>query len=124
MPKSSKRNRQVADLIQRELSLALRQEIKDPRLADVTITDVIVSADLRHAKIYFTLIKDSELENVKTALSNAAGHFRHIIASRSQLRYTPSLIFFYDEMIAHAERLNHLLKEVDAEKKDESENPD
>lgn len=111
--KFSKRNRQVADLIQRELSLALRQEIKDPRLTDVTITEVRLSPDFRQAKIYFTVVDDKKLPSVLTALEHASGHFRHIIASRSELRYTPSLIFYYDEMIIHGEKMDRLLKDVD-----------
>ena len=67
---------------------------------------------MRHAKIYFTLVKDSELEQAKIALDNAVGHFRHIIATHSKLRYMPSLTFFYDETLLQAERLNHLLKKV------------
>lgn len=116
MPKSSKRTRQIADMIQRQLSLALRQEIKDPRLADVVITDVVLSADLHIAKIYFSLVKDSELAVVQTALKNASGHFRHIIATRIDLRYTPALTFFYDETIMHAERLSRLLQQADEKK--------
>lgn len=119
MPKSTKRSRQIADMIQRQLSLALRQEIQDPRLADVTITDVILSTDLRIAKVYFTLIKDSELTTVQTALSNAAGHFRHIIATQIDLRYAPVLHFYYDETIPHAERLSRILQSVDKQKNDE-----
>lgn len=119
MPKSTKRSRQVADMIQRHLSVALRQHIQDPRLANVAITDVVLSPDLRVAKIYFTLVKDSELEEAQTALKNAAGHFRHIIATHIDLRYTPVLNFFYDETIAHAERLNRLIQQAEGKKPDE-----
>lgn len=124
MPKSSKRSRQVADMIQRQLSIALRQQIQDPRLADVVITDVVLSPDLRVAKIYFTLVKDSELATAQTALKNAAGHFRHIIATHTDLRYTPVLNFFYDETIVHAERLSRLLKQAEGKKTDESSEND
>ncbi len=119
MPEHSKRNRQVADMIQRELALALRQEIKDPRLANLNITDVVLSPDFRHAKIYFTLVKDEDLEGAKIALQRGAGHFRHILAEKLALRYTPALAFYYDQTILKAERLSKLLAET--EKKDETE---
>lgn len=119
MPKSSKRPRQVADMIQRELALALRQEIKDPRLTDVSITDVVLSPDLRLAKVYFALVKDIELPAALAALTNAAGHFRHIIATHIKLRYTPVLKFYYDETITHAERLARLIQQAEGQKKDE-----
>jgi ribosome-binding factor A len=112
---SVKRVRQVADMIQRQLSLALRQHIQDPRLADVTITDVAISPDLRVAKVYFTLVKDSELAVAQAALDRATGHFRHIIATQLDLRYAPTLQFYYDETLAKAERLTKLIQQ--AEKK-------
>lgn len=115
----SKRSRQIADMIQRLLATALRQEIKDPRLSNVTITDVKLSADLKIAKIYYILVKDSELEAVQQALTRASGHFRHIIATEMELRYTPSLEFFYDETLMNAERLSRLLNQVDLNKSDE-----
>lgn len=99
-------------MIQRELSMTLRQEIKDPRLANVAITDVVLSPDLSNAKIYFSLVKDSELESVKKALHNASSHFRHILATKMELRHTPTLVFYYDETILHAERLSRLLRDV------------
>jgi ribosome-binding factor A len=117
MPKSSKRTRQIADMIQRYLAVALRQEIKDPRLVNVTITDVTLTADLRMAKVYFTLVKDQDLTAAQAALHKAAGHFRHIIAVNLELRFTPSLTFYYDETILHAERLSRLLNQ--AEKTDD-----
>lgn len=124
MPKSSKRTRQIADMIQRCLAITLRQEIKDPRLADVTITDVALTADLRIAKIYFTLVKDSDLPAAQAALRNAAGHFRHIIATSVDLRYTPALNFYYDETIAHAELLSRLLRHANGDNTDEPANSD
>lgn len=102
-------------MIQRELSTALRQDIKDPRLANLVITDVAVSPDLRVAKVYFTLINADELAPAQLALRNAAGHFRHIIATHIDLRYAPTLNFYYDETAAKAEQLDQLIKQ--AEKK-------
>jgi ribosome-binding factor A len=103
-------------MIQRYLSTALRQEIKDPRLVNVTITDVVLSPDLRSAKIYFTVVNDIETAAAQAALLKASGHFRHIIATNLELRYTPTLTFFYDETIAHAERLDRLLRQAEQKK--------
>lgn len=119
--KSSKRTRQIADMIQREISLALRREIQDPRLMNVVITDVVLSGDLRIAKIYFSLIKDSELSLVQAALKKASGHFRHLIATRIDLRYTPTLAFYYDETIINAERLSRLLQASEKKSYDDPE---
>jgi len=120
MPKSSKRSRQVADMIQRELSLALRRSIQDPRLANVVITDVRVTPDLRIAKVYFSLLKEDELKAVQIALRNASGHFRHIIAATLDLRFTPTLTFYYDETEVNAERLSRLLGQINEKQPDSS----
>lgn len=123
MPKSSKRNRQVADLIQREIAIALRQEIRDPRLAQMVITDVVLTPDFRQAKIYFSLLKNSELAPAQDALRRAAGHFRRLIAAHAGLRHTPELHFYYDETLVRAEKLDHLLNDIVEDKTDASENP-
>lgn len=120
MSEPSKRNRQVADMIQRELSLALRREIKDPRLANLSITDVVLSPDFKHAKIYFNLINDKDLEDAKIALQRGTGHFRHILAEKLALRFTPALVFYYDQTLLKAERLGKLLSETE-KKIDETE---
>jgi ribosome-binding factor A len=120
MPKSTKRIHQVADMIQRYLSQALRQEIKDPRLANVAITEVVVSPDLRNAKIYFSLINESALKETEEALRRAAGHFRHIVATNIDLRYTPVLNFYYDETIPYAERLERLMNNINENKNEEN----
>ncbi|MBS0350879.1 MAG: 30S ribosome-binding factor RbfA [Proteobacteria bacterium] len=110
--KVTKRTRQVADMIQRELATALRQEIKDPRLTNVVITDVVVTPDLKLAKVYFSLLNENELPAAQAALDKASGHFRHLIATRMELRYTPALHFYYDQTIVNAEHMDQLLKKV------------
>lgn len=107
-------------MIQRELSQALRRDIKDPRLTNVSITDVVLTPDLSIAKIYFTLVQDAELAAAQTALRHAAGHFRHIIAMTMDLRYTPNLSFYHDETLGKAERLSQILKQVETKDPDEN----
>lgn len=119
MPKSTKRIRQVADMIQRYISQSLRQDIKDPRLVDVAITEVVVSSDLRIAKVYYSVIRESSIKEAGEALKHAGGHFRHIIATNLDLRYTPVLNFYYDETIAYAERIENLIKGIHERKNEE-----
>ncbi len=119
MAKISKRMRQVADLIQRQLAVILKQQIQDPRLTNVVLTDVVVSPDLRHAKIYFSVLEEKERAPALSALHNASGHFRYLLAHSIELRYTPTLTFYYDEAMISAERLSALLNKVKI--KDDSE---
>jgi len=114
------RNDRVAGLIQQVLAELLQKEIRDPRLAAVTVTGVKVSKDLRIAKVYFAVPGDSVHQ--KAALDGfhqARGYVKRELAQRMELRYMPDLKFFYDESIEHAARIEALLKA--AKQKDESD---
>ncbi len=109
MYKSSKRSRRIADVIQHELAPILQRKINDPRLADVSITAVEVSVDLGHARIYFTLLDKSKLNDVNKAFHKASGYIRHLIAENSELRFTPELMFVFDETLERAEKMTTLI---------------
>ena len=103
------RPRKVADLIQRELSDLLRREVRDPRVGMVTLTAVDVSPDLSHAKVFYTLLDKSHLEETQRGLDRAAGYLRSQIAHRIKLYTTPELRFAYDESVERGDRLSRLI---------------
>jgi ribosome-binding factor A len=111
----SKRPRRVAELVQREVAMILQQHIGDPRLKEVHITAVQMSPDLRSARIFFTLHDLAKRSSVEKALSKAKGHIRHLLAEKVGLRYIPQLEFRYDEVLLHAEHINHLLEDITLE---------
>jgi len=113
MPKDFPRARRIADQIQRELSEIIRMEIKDPRVGMVTITDVEVTRDNEHAKVFFTVLGDpAQQEAASRALSHAAGFLRTELAQRLQLRTVPQLRFDYDVSVERGVRLSNLIDEA------------
>jgi ribosome-binding factor A len=120
-PMDFKRADRVADLIKQELSSILRREVGDPRIANITVTDVKLTDDLRSARIYFVeLGKDRLSADVEKGLSKAKGFLKRELGKRLQLRYVPELAFFYDPSFEYGSRIEKLLKEV---RKDETDDP-
>ena len=114
MPKDFPRSRRIAEQIQRELAEVIRSELKDPRVSTmVTITDVEVSPDQSHAKVFFTLLGGAEkVEATRQGLKRAAGFMRTQLAHRLKLRTVPQLDFKYDESIERGVRLSRLIDEA------------
>jgi ribosome-binding factor A len=116
-----KRADRVADLIKQEISDILRREAHDPRIANITLTDVRLTDDLRSARIYFVeLGKDCLSADVEKGLAKAKGFLKRELGKRLQLRYIPELAFFYDPSFEYGSRIEKLLKEV---RKDETDDP-
>ncbi len=110
MPKDYPRSRRIAEQVQRELSDIIRFELKDPRVGMITITDVEVTQDNAHAKVYFTLLGEaSEVDETTAGLQHAAGFLRSQLAQRLKLRTVPQLQFKYDASVEHGMRLSQLI---------------
>lgn len=117
----TRRQRRVSELIHRELSWLLMREVRDPRLADVTVTEVRVTADLLLARIYFSVLGDAEAEKEALAgLESAGGFLRTQLAGRLSLRLMPELLFEVDTSAAYGRRIDELLAQI-AESDSDSE---
>ncbi|MBL8530028.1 MAG: 30S ribosome-binding factor RbfA [Burkholderiales bacterium] len=113
MPRNAPRLRRIADQIQRELAELIRLEVKDPRVGMVTLTDVEVTADCAHAKVYFTLLgSEQALRETEQALQHAAGFLRTQLSHRLRLRTVPQLRFVYDASVERGARLSRLIDEA------------
>lgn len=113
MPRDYSRTLRVAEQIQRELAALIRLEVKDPRVGMVTLTDVEVSADYAHAKIFFTALGDQdEIAAAGAGLNHAAGFLRRELGHRVKLRGIPQLHFVYDESVERGIRLSRLIDEA------------
>jgi ribosome-binding factor A len=113
MPKDYPRSRRIAEQIQRELSDVIRLELKDPRVGMLTITDVEVSQDYSHAKVFFTTLGDAaKVSETVAGLARAAGFLRSQLAHRLKLRIVPQLQFKYDESVERGMRLSRLIDEA------------
>lgn len=113
-PKSS-RPKRVAEAIKNELSVLLLREVADPRLAAISFSQVMVSPDLKQAKIYFVLPVGGDEKEVLRALRKARGFFRSHLAKTLNLRYTPDLVFYFDDINEEVNRIDMLLHEIAAE---------
>jgi len=122
MPKDFSRGRRIADQIQRELSDIIRLEIKDPRVSLVTVTDVEVSQDNAHAKVFFTVLGEPVQQEAATrALEHASGFMRSTLAKRINLRTVPQLHFHYDVSVERGMRLSRLIDEAVGESTDKKQ---
>lgn len=111
MSKEYSRSLRIGEQIQRELAVLIRQEVKDPRLGMVTVSDVKMSPDLSHAKVYVTVLGGEQSgagETIKV-LNRAAAFLRHELGRRLILRIMPQLHFVYDESQEKGARLVSLI---------------
>lgn len=116
-----KRADRVADLIKQEIAEILRREAHDPRIANITVTDVKLTDDLRSARVYVVeLGQDRMSDEVGQGLSKAKGFLKRELGKRLQLRYVPELSFFYDPSFEYGSKIEKLLQEI---RKDEKDDP-
>ena len=111
--KSFSRRDRVSEQIRRELAELIRTELKDPRVGMVSITDVEVSADYAHAKVFFSSMAGREhLSSVLTGLQKAAGFLRRALGRRIPIHSTPQLHFVFDESLERGADLSRLIEEA------------
>ena len=115
---SNNRSRRLAELLKEEISDIILREVKDPRIGFVSLTDVEVSGDLRHAKVFVSVIgSDKERQDTMAGLEQATGFIRKLVGERITVYHTPEIIFRYDDSIEHGIHITQLIKEVRAEEK-------
>jgi ribosome-binding factor A len=109
----SHRSERVADLIRRELALLLEREVKDPRVGFVTVTRVMVTRDLRTARVFVTILgEEQQKKDSLKGLGAAQGFLRHELSQRLGLRHTPALEFLLDRGVESEERIEQLLRQI------------
>ncbi|HRF93610.1 MAG TPA: 30S ribosome-binding factor RbfA [Aggregatilineales bacterium] len=103
----------VGERIQTILSELLRREVSDPRLYNVTVTEVNLDPELMFADVYVNALGDeSRQEQVMKGLKSASGFLRREVGKRVQLRNTPELHFHWDETLERGENMNQLLAKL------------
>lgn len=113
MAREFHRSERVAEELQRILSSAIREELDDPRLRLVTITDVRVSRDLSHAKVFFSSLDDgNQPDRLQDSLERAGGFLRGIIGRRLVIRSAPELHFIYDDSLQRGHELRELIDDA------------
>lgn len=118
MAKKSKtlpaRGLRVADQIQRDLSTIISLELKDPRVGMITLTEVHLTPDYAHAKVYFTSLRDSpeEINTILNCLINAAGFIRMHLGKKLHIHTLPQLHFIHDKSTMNGIALSKLIDQA------------
>ena len=110
------RMRRVDEAVRAVLSDAISKELQDPRVGFVTVTAVKTSPDLRHARVYVSVLGDDRARaDSLEGLRSAHGYLQALIAGQLHLKHTPALTFDYDESVVRGMRITELIdKGIDA----------
>ena len=118
------RGLRVQDQIQRDLSEIIAFELKDPRIGMITLTEVQITPDYAHAKIFFTTLVDNDeaVKNTLKGLQTAAGFMRNRLGKRLHIHTLPELHFVHDTSTARGMEMSKLIDEANATRaKDDGE---
>jgi ribosome-binding factor A len=113
---ASNRAEKVSDLLKKEISLIITNEIKDPRLQNINITAVKVSDDIGIATVFYSIIgesihkSDSKIDD--KILKKFSGMIRSNLAKKIKIRRIPKIIFRFDESIEYSENIEKLLRNL------------
>jgi len=122
---STIRQEQIQDRLVEEVSDILRRDLKDPRLGFVTVTGAEISRDLRHAKVFISVMGgDEQKRDALNALRRTAGYIRGEFARRAHLRVAPEIDFHFDEGIARGARIFELLHQIKSESQSDESSPE
>jgi ribosome-binding factor A len=111
-----RRQDMIGEQIAEDLSDLIRTRLKDPRVGFASVTTVEVSADLRHAKVFVSVMGSAEDQrDTMRALDHATGFLRRELAQRLNIRYTPEIHFKLDDSIARGAHVLELMRQVHAE---------
>ncbi len=119
-PESS-RPKRVAEAVKNELNMLLLQRVGDPTLSGTLVSRVAVTPDLKLAKVYFTVPSGKGRGAAQKGMNRAKGFFRSHLAKILNLRYTPDLAFYFDELSEEAARIDTLFREIEQERKDDEQ---
>lgn len=112
------RTERVSEEIKHRMNSAMSKDLMEIHAGLVTVSRVIMSPDLKIAKVYVSFLANKEpAEKLVERINNRKSHIRFLLGKQLTLKYTPDLIFFHDDSMEYADKINKLLNEV---KKNES----
>jgi len=119
MQENNRRSQRVASQIKTEISWLIEHKLRDPDKGFITITRVRLSADLKIASVYYSVLGTEEERNASNkALTRAKSFLKHELGNRVHLRVVPELRFFYDDSLDYSDKIATLLNKIN---KDESD---
>lgn len=108
----SLKTQKIGSSFKREISRIILEDIKDPEIKFVTITDCDVTNDLSYAKVYFTTLDRNKKETIQKALNRAANYIEIELSKSIDIRKMPQTSFHYDTSIEYGEHIEEKLKEL------------
>ncbi len=119
---SKPRLERVQEALRQEISRIIHDKLRDPRIGFITITKVDLTKDLRHARVYFSVLGEMRDKNLALkGLNSAKGYIKNLIADKIKLRFMPEVIFKIDDTLEHAREIYDLLGKLKKEKDDSDE---
>jgi ribosome-binding factor A len=113
---TTRRQQRVAEQVRHELSILIEQQIDDPRLALITLSDVTISPDLRDANVFVSSLQgEAARDEVLAGLEAARGFLRHGLGEQLKLRVVPNLHFRWDKSLETGDRISRLIDQLEHE---------
>lgn len=109
MPRDFSRSERVAGEMRRELARLIQREVKDPAVGFISVSDVEVSRDLSHAKVFVTVFEEDKAKDSIRALNKAAGFLRGRLGQEMRIRSVPELHFRHDDSVETGQRMDQLI---------------
>ena len=120
---SYKRSERISELLHREISIIIRNDVRDPRVSEVTVTAVDAAEDLRNATIYFVTHEEDQ-QSILAGLQKASGFIRSQLGKRCYLKYLPTLAFRLDRSQQSAARIDRIIAEIHQQDRHDSPESD
>ncbi len=109
----SRRARKLSQQIKNEISWLIERKLKDPNIGFVTITHVKLSADIKIASIYYTVLGEEDSRVLtKEVLDRSVSFLRYELKDRLSIRYLPELRFFYDDTFEYSQKISNLISKI------------
>ena len=113
----SQRSNQVAEELRKIVSMILLEDLNDPRIGFITITRIELTADLRFARIFYSVLgDDAQKESTREALEEKMGFIRKLVVERINMKYAIELKFEVDKSIEHSFEIDNILKKIKGKK--------
>lgn len=113
MASNTNRMNKIDEELRKEISNIVSYELKNPHLTGlISVTKVKTTPDLRFAKVFVTMINEKSKKENLSILKQSSGYVRSAIAKKINLRYTPELIFEFDESLEYGSRIDEILKDI------------
>jgi ribosome-binding factor A len=108
-----RRATRIGDQVLREMADLLMRRVKDPRVKGITLTGILVSDDLRYAKVYYSVMGgEKAILQAQAGLDSAKGFMKREIGFRLELKYMPDIVFKHDPSLATAEHMEKLFQQI------------